>query len=1275
MDSRTLLRTQPSHMLCPPALVSTVRRVLALSAAWALLSCGGGGSSTAPTPTVAPAPTASPTPTPTPTATPTPSPLSLSYPSATPWFTVASAIPAQAPTLSGGTGSVSYTITDGILPAGLILNADGSLTGTPTQAGIYPFTITATSPGSMGVCSLVATVEDNRPLSVNYVLPTLVSGQTLPGILPAIGYETPGLPTTFTLASGSLPAGLSLATNGVLSGTPIAAGTSTFQLNLTNGTRKATANVQAVVNAPGTFSITYPQSSYHIDTVKGLNSQAPTLHNATSGKATIFGISGSGLPPDLTGVGTDASGIIWGIPSKPGIFQIVMTATNDGRTASASVELVVEDGNPLTCTYPLSTLVVGQSLGGGVIAPIIGHATPGYPTTFTLASGTLPAGLSLGSNGCLSGTPTTAGAYSFTVKLSNGSRTATQAFSGTVQTSSGLTLSYPSNLWFKNGTAISTVSPTLTHATGSTTYTLIDGALPNGITLKADGTLTGTPTDDPNKGISTPGIYTFTIQAANNGTTVQATGSCIVTPAGDLILAYPPRTFLQNQPALTVYPAVVNSVPGLPVTFTFKSGSLPDGMVINPDGTLTGTPTKLGTFTAAVEISSRNQKASASFTLTVVASTLHHAVESHWLGNTGGRPSLPNFYPQTLADMLAWNGNAGNFLTDIAVVVDNNLGGIPTIWTLTQYDETGMGNTLDNPAQPGKQLGAVYYNGQRIGKAARSEFGTPTVNSSVSIDAKSGLTATIKNYYGRFFNFSYAEFHLAPPPTDATGPYVALSDGRSIHAVVDPTAVDFDLTGRLWIADNGPDQDIKIFDLTKSLTVPVATFGEVGGVYGGATPGKMGDFRFWGPRGIAHDDQGHIYIGCAGMPCLQVGGTDLRMFSADGQTMLWQALGGFVQTADADPASQGTEMYMNGKHATMDYTKAPGQSWKWSGVTLDPFRYPQDPRVVTSHTGVWVRRIGGKLFYYMTDMVGSLVGIWRALDNSEIAVPAGYLMLRDQALGVDPVSPFKDHPIWDNTETNKRIRWFWRDANGDAKIDKAEFGTWNNWTIYNQGIDIDENGGIWYGGQGSASAALGGDGGVQYWPCQGLDAHGVPMYDFANPQHLDVPFTALPTGENAGAARLKYIAKTDTMYFAATADGYFTWNIYRYDHFLDPKLRKQTFVMDTGFYAAGQGTNIHLDTTSWPMTLPWTFTADGDYIYVAYQDKGKDARRRGEVTIYSAVDGHEVDFIAPGSEIGGSCGAVDLVNGIFVSTDALGWKLITLEDDGGAKVIVYRWKP
>ncbi|HNX94556.1 MAG TPA: hypothetical protein PKL14_05295 [Holophaga sp.] len=1069
--------------------------------------------------------------------------------------------------------------------------------------------------------------------------------------------------------SGSLPSGLALAADGTISGTPATAGTSSFQIAFTNGKRKATLIAQLTVSASSSFSITYPQSTYRINTVSNLQTQLPTLHNATPNTPTVFSLSGSGLPVDL-GIGFSSGGALWGKANRAGVFQLVIRADNDGRTATTVVNLVITDGTAPDFAYTLPNFVAGQDIG--VIAPVTSHVASSEAALYSLDSGALPAGLILGSNGCLSGTPTTVGNYSFTVKLANESRHASHAYAGAVSASGSMALSYPKSLWFKDGTAITTVLPTLKNApSGSITYTLLQGSLPNGVSLAADGGLKGTPTDTAQ--VSAIGTYNVSIRAACGGQTAVAWVQCVVTPAKDLALGYPSRILLQNTPMLAVFPDLLNTVPGWPVSFALRQGSLPAGVVLDSDGSIMGSPTSLGTFTATIQADSRGQSASASFTLTVVSHAFHHSVESHWLGNSGGRMGFPS--GSSLADQLAWNGNAGNFLTDIGVIKDDNNGGIPTVWVLTQYDETGLGNNMGDSTRPSKQYGAVYYDGQRIGKGARGTTWVPYINSSVSTDAKTGITATIHNYYGRFFNFTYSDFKLSPPPTDATGPYVSLSDGRSIRAVVDPTAVDFDAKGRLWIADNGPDQNIKIFDLSQSLTTPVEIFGEVGGVYAGPIPGQAGDFRFWGPRGIAHDDQGHIYIGCAGMPCLQVGGTDLRMFSSDGKTMLWQTQGCFVQTADADPASFGTEMYTNGKRFTMDYSKAPGQSWKWSGVTLDPFRYPQDPRVVNSHTGNWVRRINGKRFIFMTNMVGSFVGIWRFLDNSEIAIPAGYLMLRDKALDIDPVSPFNNHPLWDDTETNKRIRWFWRDGNGDAAVDTSEFGTWNNWTMYSQGIDVDENGGIWYGGSGPAQSTFGGDGGVQYWPCQGIDANGVPIYDFAHPQHLDVPFTTLPSGQNAGVSRLKYVASTDTMYFGGSGDGYHIWNIYRYDHFLNAAQRKQAFVIDTGFYAACQGTNIHLDTTSWPMTLPWSFTADADYIYVAYVDKGKDGRRRGEVTIYSATDGHEVDFIVPGPEIGGTFGTVDLVNGIFVTTDAQGYKLITEEDDGGAKVVVYRWKP
>jgi len=406
------------------------------------------------------------------------------------------------------------------------------------------------------------------------------------------------------------------------------------------------------------------------------------------------------------------------------------------------------------------------------------------------------------------------------------------------------------------------------------------------------------------------------------------------------------------------------------------------------------------------------------------------------------------------------------------------------------------------------------------------------------------------------------------------------------------------------------------------------------------------------------------------MPMQTIGGADIRMFSADGKTLLWQVYGTYVDNADADPASGGTSMFVNGKHYTMDYSKVPGKSTSFTGVTLDPFRFPNDPRVRNQFESPWVRRINGQKFLYLTNMYGGELYILRFEPNSEIAIPAAFIGLINTNLDSSVTAL---HPTWDVStkaiaDTNKRIRWWWRDGDGDGDFQPTEFGLWDNWTIYSRGIDIDDAGGIWYGGDGQVDTYFRG-GGIQYWPCTGIDANGVPIYDFAKPQRIDVPVTV----SEPDVTRLKYLSASDTIFLGAS-NNYDILKIYRYDHFLDKAKQKLVYSIDLGYNDFGVA-HIELDGNANSMTLPRTFTADEDYVYVAYLSQGKEGRKRGEVTVYDAKDGHEVGWIVPGDEVGGYCGAVDLVNGINVTTDAAGWKIVTLEDDGAAKVMAYRWQP
>lgn len=206
----------------------------------------------------------------------------------------------------------------------------------PTVAGAATGAIVVSSNASSGSTSTVSLNGTGAAglMITTTTLPAAVVGTPYQASLQVTGGTAP---YTWTLASGSFPAAISLATNGSIAGTPTTAGSSTFTVRVTDST-SATNTATFAITVNGSLSIT------------------------------------------TTSVATG----------------IVGTAYTQALAAS-----------------------------GG---------TPAY--TWSLASGTLPSGLSLTSAGIISGTPTTAGAYSFTVQVrDSASATKTATFAATVTTS------------------------------------------------------------------------------------------------------------------------------------------------------------------------------------------------------------------------------------------------------------------------------------------------------------------------------------------------------------------------------------------------------------------------------------------------------------------------------------------------------------------------------------------------------------------------------------------------------------------------------------------------------------------------------------------------------------------------------------------------------------------------------------------------------------------------------------------------------------------------
>ncbi len=143
--------------------------------------------------------------------------------------------------------------------------------------------------------------------------------------------------------------------------------------------------------------------------------------------------------------------------------------------------------------------------------------------TWTLASGQLPPGINLSANGILSGTPTGSGNFSFSLQLASGVQTTTRALSLTVG-SSGITITTPGLQPTEAGAGYFQ-SLAATGGSGASGYqwSLFSGQLPPGISLSAQGQLTGSS--------AIVGTYPFTIKVERSGASVTKAFSIEILPA------------------------------------------------------------------------------------------------------------------------------------------------------------------------------------------------------------------------------------------------------------------------------------------------------------------------------------------------------------------------------------------------------------------------------------------------------------------------------------------------------------------------------------------------------------------------------------------------------------------------------------------------------------------------------------------------------------------------------------------------------------------------
>jgi len=390
----------------------------------------------------------------------------------------------------------SWSLTAGHLPAGLTLNgASGAITGTPSApvaSTALTFTVSDSgSPVQSKSVSLTLTIAP-APLAITTTsLPNGTVGLAYSTTLAATGGTTP---FTWSLASGTLPTGLSLnPSTGAITGTPsatVAATPLTFTVSDSGSPVQSKSVSLTLTIAPVPLIIT----TASLPSGKVGVAYSTTL--AATGGTTPFTWSlTSGLLP--TGLSLNSStGAITGTPSVPATnLALTFTAKDSGsppQTTSVSLTLTVAAA-PLgitTSSLPSGTVDLAYST---TLAATGGTS----PFTWSITSGALPKGLSLDPDtGAITGAPSapvTSGALTFKVTDSGSPvQTASVNLTLTVVTAP-LVISTTS---LPNGIVGVAYSATLVARGGATPFiwSLTAGTLPTGLSLNpATGAIAGTP--------------------------------------------------------------------------------------------------------------------------------------------------------------------------------------------------------------------------------------------------------------------------------------------------------------------------------------------------------------------------------------------------------------------------------------------------------------------------------------------------------------------------------------------------------------------------------------------------------------------------------------------------------------------------------------------------------------------------------------------------------------------------------------------------------------